>query len=452
MRQNRATRSAAEAKSTQRKRLLVGMLAAINTSGYSGATVASVIARAGVSRPTFYEYFIDKDDCFLALYRELSRLLLDQIDQAVNDFPPELALHAVVRQLTKHAEHEPAEAQFLASDVLAGGPRALDERAQTIRQISKTVQAAHATASPKTRSPDLPTQLVIGATHSLVSQRICRGERNLAQLTHELTQWLTHYDDPISEHRWPTLNPGPLPELAPKLSQIRDQPAPQLLSRRSGLLSNGLAQSQRRRILCATAESAIQTGYAASTLTAITARASLRKPDFYDHFRHKHQAFLALHEIAFQQSMSVGAAAYFSAKRWPERVWRCLLATSQFHAAHPALAHVGLIETHALGLPAIQRVEASRGAFMTLLRADSQNKSPLLNATAAEAMGAAIFEIAHDRVRHQRAKDLPRYAYHAAYLALAPFVGVQAANRFVERKLQDAKKHERAATKRRGRA
>ena len=133
--------------------------------------------------------------------------------------------------------------------------------------------------------------------------------------------------------------------------------------------------------------------------------------------------------------MAVGATAYFSAKQWPERVWRCLLATSQFHAAHPAIAHVGLVETHALGLPAIQRVEESRQAFATLLRADSQDTSALPSVTAAEAIGAAIFEIAHDRVRHKQAKDLPRYTYHATYLALAPFLGVQAADRFVQRKL-----------------
>ncbi len=93
------------------------------------------------------------------------------------------------------------------------------------------------------------------------------------------------------------------------------------------------------------------------------------------------------------------------------------------------------METHALGLPAIQRVEESRHAFATLLSADSQTGRGLPSVTSAEAIGAAIFEIADDRVRRQRAKDLPRYAYHATYVALAPFLGVQAANRFVQRKL-----------------
>src|SRR5436309_2858417 len=39
--------------------------------GYTGFTVADVLAAAGVSRETFYEHFRDKEDCFLAAY-ELS--------------------------------------------------------------------------------------------------------------------------------------------------------------------------------------------------------------------------------------------------------------------------------------------------------------------------------------------------------------------------------------------
>jgi hypothetical protein len=46
--------------------------------------------------------------------------------------------------------------------------------------------------------------------------------------------------------------------------------------------------------------------------------------------------------------------------------------------------------------------------------------------------------LAHDRVSHRRANELPRYAYHAAYLALAPFAGVHAADRFVQRKCKAA--------------
>jgi AcrR family transcriptional regulator len=44
-------------KSTQRERLLNGVITVANRDGSSRASVSAVIAEAGVSRPTFYDYF-----------------------------------------------------------------------------------------------------------------------------------------------------------------------------------------------------------------------------------------------------------------------------------------------------------------------------------------------------------------------------------------------------------
>jgi AcrR family transcriptional regulator len=438
MRHTRGASRASALKRTQRERLLAGILATINDHGYAGATIANVVARAGVSSATFYDHFTGKDDCFLALYRELSGSLLNQIAHAVGQSPPDRALDTVVRRLTEHAEAQPTEAQFLASDALAAGPRALKARAHTIGQICARVKAAHARASRESIAPDLPAQAVIGATLSLVSQHIRRGERRFTQLGRGLTSWLDHYERPIGEHRWELLNPWPQPNPSQHLSGLSEELRVPALLEGSRLLPDARVQNQRSRILFATADIASQTGYAATSVTAIAARARLGKRVFYEHFRDKQQAFLAIHELAFRQSKNIGAMAYFSAQSWPERVWRCLLATSAFLVAYPAIAHVGCVESHALGLPAIQRLEESREDLTTLLRLDSQNKGSLRDVTAAEANGAAIFEIAYDQISRDHAKDLPRYAYHATYLALAPFLGVQAANRFVEQKRKDA--------------
>jgi AcrR family transcriptional regulator len=287
MRPNDTTRRAAASESNQRERVLAGMLAVVHADGYSGATVARVIARAGVSRLTFYEHFSDKDECFLALYRDLSRQLLDQIGPAITNSPPEQAMDTVVRQLTKRAEAEPAQAEFLASDALAGGPRVREERARTIGQIGDKVQAAHAVASPRTPSPDIPAQAVIGACQSLISQRMRRGERDLTQLSRELTHWLTHYEQRIGKHRWSTLSPGPPPDRSTHGSGLPGEPPPFVPSKGSRPLPSDLGQNRRSRILYATAESAVQTGYTATTVSAIISRARLHKQAFYGMFRDK---------------------------------------------------------------------------------------------------------------------------------------------------------------------
>jgi AcrR family transcriptional regulator len=436
MQQYRSRDRASDRTGAQRERLLTGMLAAVNADGYTGATVANVITRARVSRTTFYEYFTDKDDCFLALYRDIAQAVLDQISDAVKRSPPERIVSIVVGQLINHAEVEPVQARFLFSDALAAGPRALKERGRMIGRISGWAQTTHSSACAQTPAPDLPMQAVIGATQWLIAQRFRRGERQLTQLARELAQWLTFYERPIGKHQWSSPGPVPLPEHCLDLSNLADE-LPSLLRSAGSTRISSDSPDRRSRILLASAESAVQNGYEASTVGAIMARAELRNAAFYDHFADKRQAFQVVHELAFRGGMGVGAAAYFSVPCWPERVWRCLLATSQFYAADAAMAHVALAETHALGVSVIQRVEETRSAFTTLLRDDRQNTSPLPDQTAAEAIGAAIFEIAHDLVLNRRAKDLPRYAYDSTYLALAPFLGVLAANRFVQRKLKE---------------
>ena len=65
-------------KSTQRERLLASMVATVNRGGYGGANVSRIITEAGVSRPTFYEYFSDKDDCFLGALDDIHERLIAQ--------------------------------------------------------------------------------------------------------------------------------------------------------------------------------------------------------------------------------------------------------------------------------------------------------------------------------------------------------------------------------------
>ena len=55
-------------RAVQRERLIAAMLKAASELGYRSTNVQDVIERAGVSRPTFYEHFANKEDCFLAAF------------------------------------------------------------------------------------------------------------------------------------------------------------------------------------------------------------------------------------------------------------------------------------------------------------------------------------------------------------------------------------------------
>src|SRR5258707_2850574 len=72
---------------SQRGRMLEAMALAVAEKGYAATAVADVIARAGVSRKTFYEHFANREACFLAAYDAGVEALLAAIDEAIAAAP-----------------------------------------------------------------------------------------------------------------------------------------------------------------------------------------------------------------------------------------------------------------------------------------------------------------------------------------------------------------------------
>src|SRR5580692_9838592 len=70
-------------RSSQRQRLLGAITDLAIRDGFTAVTVGQVIARAGVSRATFYEYFIDLEACFAAALAPIRRRLLAGIRSSV---------------------------------------------------------------------------------------------------------------------------------------------------------------------------------------------------------------------------------------------------------------------------------------------------------------------------------------------------------------------------------
>src|ERR1700727_770764 len=76
-------------KATQRERLVASMISATNSRGYARASVSAVIEQAGVSRPTFYDYFRDRDDCYLGALDDVYQRLLLVVRERVGAGPAE---------------------------------------------------------------------------------------------------------------------------------------------------------------------------------------------------------------------------------------------------------------------------------------------------------------------------------------------------------------------------
>lgn len=413
------------------------MLLAAVRRGYAGANVAQVITHAGVSRPTFYEYFADKDDCFLAVHREISGQLIAQIGEAVSAAAPEHAVQAGVRALILFAHAKPERARFFVNETMAGGSDALDQRDRLIGQIEQVIEQARAGVSPQTPTPDLPTRALLGGVCGLLAPRLRRNEYDLTDLAEQICEWIESYNRPSGQHRWRTLEPG-VPLTPPQhVSELALRPPPLLPRGRPSLSPAEIARHQRERIVHATAEVATKKGYTRATVADITATAGVDRRVFYTHFHNKQQAFLAAYELAFQQMMAVCASAFFSRDSWPERIWESLRAGTHFNASYPVLAHIGYVEAQAVGSPAIQRVDDSRAAFNIFVQEGNRHTSKSPSPAAFDAISATIFEIGYHQVRRRQVEMLPRLTPHATYLVLAPFLGPQQANDFIDAKISE---------------
>jgi AcrR family transcriptional regulator len=424
-------------KGTQRERLLTGMITAANREGYAGASVSAVIAEAGVSRPTFYDYFSERDDCFTAAIADVQERLLAEVKTAVQSSEPERAVAAAMTVIVAFASAEPAMARFLMIETLAGPPAALEARDKGVAQIAKLIERPLGKPPGEQVAPDLPLDMMVGAIFRLLGSRLRRGERAIGATLEDLLAWVESYSRELGKHRWRKITPSSPPPPSPHVPEGQPRAPSPLGPGRPRISEEEMAENHRLRIMFATAEVVQQHGYDASTVMQITRLAKVDGRVFYRLFADKQEAFSAIHELGFQYLMASASAAFFAGSSWPERVWQALHATTESVQRTPSFAHVGFVEAYAVGPRGIQRVEDSRTAFMIFLQEGYQYPDAILapSRTALEASITTCFEILYRAARASSAPRTTTLTGYLTYICLAPFLGATPASDFVEGRL-----------------
>jgi AcrR family transcriptional regulator len=392
--------------------------------GYTAATIAQVIAHAGVSRPTFYDYFVDKDDCFLTALADVHRPLLADIRDAVAQRPPQDALKATIGTLVEFAGAQPASARLLMSELMAAGPRALDARDEGIAEIGEIVSEAYEQLTPDAAIPDFSPRMVIGGIYRLLSSRLRQGALIGAALTDDLLGWISCYEQPLREHRWRTLTPVPALAPSPFLPPTPLRAPPSLPPGRTRLSKEEMAENRRLRIMFATAQVVQEKGYSAATVADIMRLAGVDRRAFGALFADKQEAFIAVYELGFQRLVAVTASAFASGATWPERIWEGGRAFTQFLQSNPSITHVGFVDSYAVGPGSMERVEDLTNAFTIFLqegyRYQPQRNPP--SSVGAEAIVTTTFEIIYHQSRASANPELPGLLPHVVYLITTPFL------------------------------
>jgi AcrR family transcriptional regulator len=129
-------------RAIQRERLLAAMLETVNELGYRALTVQDVLSRAGVSRPTFYEQFDDKEDCFLAAFDTSAERLRQRLAAASGDEDSwRLRLRLGLEALLRFILDEPSAARTVIVEARASSPAGLRRRDELLDEFATCIDA-----------------------------------------------------------------------------------------------------------------------------------------------------------------------------------------------------------------------------------------------------------------------------------------------------------------------
>jgi AcrR family transcriptional regulator len=198
----------------------------------------------------------------------------------------------------------------------------------------------------------------------------------------------------------------------------------QLPPGRHGLTRSFVERNQRERILAGVAIEASESGYAAMTVESIIGRAGVSRRTFYEHFKNKHEAYLAAYDEVAARLVRKVVTAVEAVEGFVPRTEAGLGALLGFLAADPAVARMCIVEVMAAGPEAIERRAQSVRAFAALVDQHARDlldeQVPLLTA---ETIVGGIYEVVYTRVLRSETAGLPQLLPDLVYSALLPYLG-----------------------------
>jgi AcrR family transcriptional regulator len=412
--------------------------------GYRDASVARVVEQAGVSRATFYVHFADKEACFVAAFQraaERIEVVLARIDAEV---PPAGRAADLLDYLLDNISRGPAAARILLVEALAGGPEARRARQRLMSSVEAHLERWLSVPGNDGQQLAISGRAIMEGAGNILAMRVSRGETALlAEQRDDLLAWIDSYCAPKEHHR---LSPAEWRDLGGALVGAIEAappvaPEPSRLPRGKGAIAPGAVSAEyRERILAAVAQLVQSEGYTAMTVADIVKTGAVTREAFYELFRSKEEAFLAAQIAALESSIAVTAAAFFPGDSWPNRVWEGLEALFGYVAVHPALVYLDVIESYAAGEAAVRRSFDNRMAYSLFLE-DGYRQTPeaeRLPRLCSEAIGGAILGVLRWQVNESRTELTLEALPQVVYVALAPFIGADAAIDLVAAKVRDA--------------
>jgi AcrR family transcriptional regulator len=162
---------------SQRERLLRAMAEAVAERGYAKTPVSEVLARAHVSRESFYEQFANKEECFLAAYDFAAQTVMGAMAEELGQLgagPPTIeTLDAVLGTYLDALADEQAMATTFLVEAFAAGRPAMARRAEIQGRFGGAVAFV---LDARTERERFACEALVAAVSALTTQRVAAGD------------------------------------------------------------------------------------------------------------------------------------------------------------------------------------------------------------------------------------------------------------------------------------
>jgi AcrR family transcriptional regulator len=172
----------------QRARILTAMFEVATERGAANVSVAHVVERSGVSRRTFYETFVDRDDCFLAAFEDALAFASQRVLPAYEAHDKwHERIRAGLSALLAFLDEEPAIGRLLIAESLAWGGPVLERRNRVVEQLVRAVNVGREQTKGGSDLPVLTGEGTVGGALSILQTAIVNpGHEPLIELVNQL--------------------------------------------------------------------------------------------------------------------------------------------------------------------------------------------------------------------------------------------------------------------------
>jgi len=159
-----------------RERLLEAMIRVVGENGYRATSVADVIAEADSSRATFYKYFADKHDCFLAAYDMLVERVFEEVISGCDASQPWLErVTAGLSRIVELFAQDPELARTAVVEVAGAGAEARKRHSEALARLSQFMDAADQELAGGEELPVNTSLMAAGAVAGLIFDELQAG-------------------------------------------------------------------------------------------------------------------------------------------------------------------------------------------------------------------------------------------------------------------------------------